>query len=76
MDVLLTAVRVRGSGERLQSTEVGGITLTSYPLSTRNCVLVCASHTKKRRHVVGPVTPVAASVRVMRFPSCRAPGTS
>ena len=40
MDVLLTAVRVRGSGERRRSAGVGGITLTSEPVSTRNRVLV------------------------------------
>ena len=39
------------------------------------CVGVCVTY-KERRHVVGPVTPVAVSVRPMRFPSCRAPGTS
>ena len=36
MHVLLTAVSVRGSVERLRSGGVGGITLTSEPASTRN----------------------------------------
>ena len=32
MDVLLTAVRVRGSGEHLRSAGIGGMTLTSEPV--------------------------------------------
>ena len=76
MDVLLTAVNASGSGERLRSAGVGGMTLTSEPVSTRKRVWVGTSLTKKRRLEVGPVTPIAASVRPKRFPSCRAPGTS
>ena len=76
MDVLLTAVSVRGSGERRRSVGVGGITLTSDPISTRKCVLVCASETKNKRLAIGPETPVAASVRPSRFPRCSGPGTS
>ena len=45
MAVLLTAERVRGSGERRRSAGVGGMTLTSEPVSTRKRVLVCASLT-------------------------------
>ena len=56
MDVLLTAVSVRGSGERRRSVGVGGITLTSDPVSTRKCVLVCASETKNKRLAIGPET--------------------
>ena len=71
MSVLLTAVSVRGSGERRRSAGVGGMTLTSEPVSAKNRVLVCASVTNKRRLAVGPVTPVAANV-----PKCKGPGTS
>ena len=74
--VLLTAISVRGSRERLQSAEVGGMTLTSEPVSIRKRVLVCMSLTKKRRLEVEPVALVAASVRPIRFPSYRASGTS
>ena len=45
MAVLLTVMRVRESGERRRSAGVGGMTLTSDPVSTRNVVLVCASLT-------------------------------
>ena len=45
MGVSLTAMRVSGSGERLRSAGVGGIALTSEPVSTKNRVLVCASLT-------------------------------
>ena len=45
MEVLLTAVSVRGSGVRRRSEKEGGTTLTSEPVSTRKEVLVCASHT-------------------------------
>ena len=61
MVVLFTAVSASGSGERLRSAGVGGITLTSEPVSIRKDVLVCVSLTKSRRLVVGPVPPVAAS---------------
>ena len=43
----LTAVRVHGSGKRFRSAGVGGMTLTSEPVSTRNHVLVCVSVTEK-----------------------------
>ena len=39
-------------------------------------MLVCASLTTNRRLEVGPVASVAASVRPIRVPSCRGPGTS
>ena len=74
--VLLTARSVRGSGERLRSAGVGGITLTSEPVSIRNLVFVCASLTKNRRLEVGPVALVAANVWPTLFPRCRAPGIS
>ena len=66
--VLLTARSVRGSGERLRSAGVGGITLTSEPVSIRNLVFVCASLTKNRRLEVGPVALVTANVRSTLFP--------
>ena len=76
MVVLFTAVSESGSGERLRSAGVGGITLTSEPVSIRKDVLVCASLTKNRRLVVvEPVPPVAASVRPRSFPSCMEAGT-
>ena len=45
MAVLLTVLRARGSGERRRSAAVGGMTLTSDPVSTKNVVFVCASLT-------------------------------
>ena len=55
MGVLFTATSVRGFGKRLRSAGVGGMTLTSQPLSMRNFVLVCVSLTKNRRLEVGRV---------------------
>ena len=76
IEVLFTAVSESASGERLRSVTVGGITLTSEPVSTRKCLLVCASLTKNRRLVeIGPVPPVAARVRPRSFPSGMDPGT-
>ena len=45
MLVLLTAVRVSASYECRRSAMVGGITLTSEPVSTKNRALVCVSLT-------------------------------
>ena len=74
--VLFRAFSVRVSRECLRSAWVGGMTLTLEPVSTRNCVFVCESRTKNRRLRGKPVAPVAASVRLIRFPSCRVPGIS
>ena len=49
MAVLLTAERVSGSGERRWSAEVGGMTLTSEPVSTRNLQLEFLSLTCNRQ---------------------------
>ena len=76
MGVLFTAFSVRLSRECLRSAWVGGMTLTSEPVSTRNRVFVCASVTKNRQLGVEPVAFVTASVRLIRFPRCRAPGIS
>ena len=76
IEVSFTAVSESASGESLGSVTVGGITLTLEPVSTRKCLLVCASITKNRRLVeIGPVPPVAARVRPRSFPSGMVPGT-
>ena len=64
MDVLLTAVSVRGSVERRRSAGVGGITLTSEPVSTRNCILVCVSLTYNRRLDGRPLSPRVSGLLV------------
>ena len=76
IDVLFTVTSVRGLWERLRSAEVGGMTLTSEPVSTRKRVLECISLMKNRRLEVEPVALVTASVWPTRYPSCRASGTS
>ena len=47
--MLLTAERVSGSGERRRSAGVGGMTLTSEPVSTKNLQLEFLSLTCNRR---------------------------
>ena len=74
MFVLLTAVRVSESCDCRLSALVGGITLTSEPVSMRKCALEFVSLTKNRRLVVWPGTPVAESDRPTRFPMCRERG--
>ena len=49
MAVLLTAERVSGSGERRRSAGVGGMTLTSEPVSTKKLQLEFLSLTCNRR---------------------------
>ena len=74
MGVLFTATSVCGSGKRLRLAGVGGMTLTSEPVSMRNFVLVCASLTKNRRLEVGPVALVALLGRVTKLPMVPAEG--
>ena len=59
--VPLTAESVRPSCLRRWSERVGGIILTSAPVSTRNLSLLMRSVICNRRHMLGPDASVATN---------------
>ena len=77
MGVSLTAVRVSLSGVCCRSRGVGGMTLTSEPVSMRKLIHKLLSLTKNRRLWNDrPETPVATSIRPECFPKYMGPCTS
>ena len=73
LEVFFTAIRVSLSSWRWWSAGMGGITLTSEPVSTRNHVCVLVSLTWKRQLKCWAETPVITNIWPGCFPNYRAP---